>query len=49
MIECLYAPKGRFLVLLAEGWRLPFVVEPMPGNHGRYSILLERWYDKAAK
>ena len=38
----LYAPRNRFLAPLAEGWQLPFVVEPMLGSHGEYSILLER-------
>ena len=42
MIEALYAPRNRFLALLARGWRLPFVVEPMPAHHGAYSVLLER-------
>jgi hypothetical protein len=34
--------RARFLARLAAGWRLPFLVEPMPGNHGRFAILLER-------
>lgn len=38
----LYAPIDGWLVLLADGWRLPFVVEPMRLHHGRHSILLER-------
>lgn len=38
----LFAPRDRFLALLAAGWSLPFVVEPAPGHHGRYSIILER-------
>lgn len=38
----LYAPRRRFLALLAQGWELPFVVEPMPGGHGAHSILLTR-------
>lgn len=42
MTWTIYAPLDRFLVLLADGWHLPFIVEPMRGNHGRYSILLER-------
>lgn len=37
-----YAPRNRFLALLAQGWSLPFIVEPMMAHHGRYSILLER-------
>lgn len=38
----LYAPVHGWLALLADGWRLPMVVEPMPLHHGQYSILLER-------
>ncbi len=38
----LFAPRDRFLALLAEGWELPFVVEPMLGHHGAFNILLER-------
>ena len=30
------------LALLAAGWSLPFIVEPMHGHHGAFSILLER-------
>ena len=43
MIEfVIYAPLHGFVVMLAEGWKLPRVVEPMAGHHGRYSILLSR-------
>lgn len=42
MIEAIYAPRNQFLALLAQGWRLPFIVEPMQAHHGKYSILLER-------
>ena len=38
----LYAPRHRFLALLAADWELPFVVEPMPVAHGAHSILLTR-------
>ena len=38
----LYAPRDHWLALLCEGWRLPWIVEPMQGHHGAYSILLER-------
>jgi len=38
--RALYAPVDRFLPLLAAGWELPFIVEPMVGHHGYYSILL---------
>ena len=43
--QTLYAPLGAFVLLLAKGWRLPFVVEPMAGSHGEYSILLTRGGD----
>ena len=39
---CIYAPLSGFVVMLAEGWLLPFVVEPMMGSHGDHSILLHR-------
>lgn len=42
MTEVFYAPNNQFLALLAQGWRLPFIVEPMIAHHGKYSILLER-------
>ena len=42
MIEVIYAPRHQFLALLVKGWRLPFVVEPMPGSHGDHSVLMER-------
>lgn len=38
----LYAPLDGWVALLATGWRLPFVVEPMRLHHGTYSILLEK-------
>lgn len=34
MIEVIQAPNNQFLALLAQGWRLPFVVEPMIAHHG---------------
>ena len=37
-----YAPRDGFLALMAEGWCLPFVVEPLLGSHGLYSILMWR-------
>lgn len=40
--EAIYAPVGRFLPLLAAGWRLQDVAEPMRGHHGVYSVLLWR-------
>ncbi len=41
MTEHIYAPVDGWLVWLLE-WRLPFVVEPMPGHHGYWSIMLWR-------
>ncbi len=41
-MEFIYAPLGGFLSYLTEGWRLPFIVEPMMAHHGRHSILLWR-------
>ena len=41
-IEFLYAPINGWLVLLAQGWELPFIVKEMPYPHGAYSILLRR-------
>ena len=38
----LFAPRHRFLALLADGWELPFVVQPMLGHHGAWSVLLEK-------
>jgi len=35
------APLDRWLILLTQGWRLPWIVEPMIGHHGVYSILVE--------
>ena len=40
--EVIYAPLYRFVLLLAKGWRLPDVVEPMAGHHGAFAILLSR-------
>jgi hypothetical protein len=35
-------PLDGWLAWLASGWQLPFVVEPIGGHHGYYSILLVR-------
>ena len=40
--EIMFAALDGYLALLAQGRRLPFVVEPMIGHHGVYSILLTR-------
>ena len=37
-----YAPINEWLALLADGWRLPWIVDRMRGSHGAYSIMLER-------
>ena len=39
----------RFLIYLCDGWRLPFIVQPMIGNHGNYAITLERCDNPAPK
>ena len=31
-----YVPLDGWLVLLADGWELPWIVEPMGGHHGSY-------------
>jgi len=41
-MEAIFAPVDQFLALLADGWELPWVVEPMAGHHGAWSILLTR-------
>ena len=38
----MYHDRHHWLAALAEGWELPFVVEPMAAHHGEHSILLER-------
>lgn len=40
--EVIYARVNRFLILLAQGWRLQFIVEPMSDHHGEYAVLLWR-------
>lgn len=40
--ECIYAPVGQFLALLVKGWRLCFVIEPLPGRHGDFSFWMWR-------
>ena len=41
-IHLTYAPLTGFLAYLARGWRTQFIVEPMPGQHGWYSMILWR-------
>lgn len=38
----IYCPLGKFVQALAEGWNLPFVVEPMQRPHGTYAVLMWR-------
>ena len=38
----LLAPRHQWLAHLAAGWQLPWIVEPMAGHHGEYSVLLTR-------
>ncbi len=35
-------PRDHWLLALLDGWRLPWIVEPCIGNHGNYSVTLER-------
>jgi hypothetical protein len=37
-----YVPLHGFLIYLATGWQLPWIVEPMAGPHGAYSVLVTR-------
>jgi len=41
-MEFIYAPINGWLVMLADGWELPWIVAEMPYPHGLYSILLRR-------
>lgn len=41
-MQVFYAPRDGWLPLLADGWRLPWIVESMIGHHGHFSILLTR-------
>lgn len=40
--ELIYAPVNQFLALLVQGWRLCFIVEPIQGHHGFYSMWMWR-------
>lgn len=40
--EMIYAPVNQFLALLAQGWRLCFIVEPIQAHHGTYSMWMWR-------
>lgn len=42
MVEYMHVSKESWMLYLAQGWRLPFVVQPTIGNHGNYSITLWR-------
>ena len=41
-MEFYYAPINGWMVMLADGWELPWIVAEMPYPHGLYSILLRR-------
>ena len=45
--EYLHVPRDGFLLYLADGWQLPFIVELSIRHHGRYSVTLQRavWTD----
>lgn len=40
--DMIYAPVGGFIVYLAMGWRLGFIVEPIQAHHGFYSMWMWR-------
>lgn len=42
MTDYIHVPLDGFLLYLAQGWRLPFVVQPAAHHHGRYSITVWR-------
>ena len=42
MMWAVYVPLDRWLLRLADGWQLPWIVQPMGGAHGAYSILMTR-------
>lgn len=42
VLYVLNTPLDGWLVRLAEGWRLPWIVSAAPGPHGAYAIYLER-------
>ena len=44
--DAYYAPIRGFLAMMARGWELPFVVQPMRGSHGKYSVLMTRTVDE---
>lgn len=42
-VEIRYVLLDRFLLALAEGWQFSsWIVQPMHGHHGAYSVLMER-------
>lgn len=40
--DAIYAPLDRFVFWLAQGFDLPFIVEPDRDHHGAYCITLIR-------
>lgn len=45
VMQVMLADRNCFLALLAGGWCLQWIVEPMPGSHGLYAICLEKYDD----
>ena len=41
-MQVMLVPLNQYLAHLAEGWSLPFIVEPAPGHHGLRAIILEK-------
>jgi hypothetical protein len=42
MMWALYVPLDQWLLYLATGWQLPWIVQPMGGPHGAWSVLMKR-------
>jgi len=40
--DAIYAPLDRFIFWLAQGFELPFIVEPDSSHHGRHVLILTR-------
>lgn len=38
----LNVPLHCWLIRLAEGWQLPWIVEPMKAHHGAWAVLMTR-------
>lgn len=45
-IEVQFVAIDRSLIHLAQGWRFSDdIAQPMPGNHGNFSVLMERDFE----